>query len=399
MQKCLTTEEFIMKAIKVHNNFYDYSQFTYTLTAGKSTINCPHHGAFQQSANNHLRGAGCPKCAAIKLGKLKAITHEQFIDTLNRKFPNMKFKVLGKYANSVTPILVVDKYGEYLMTPTTLMSGAAPSIATARDKTSNYILRFKEKHGEKYDYTDYIYKGKKGLSTFICRIHGKFDQLSTRHKDGLGCKNCSKELAANIRRDTKDTFISKAHLRYGDEYIYDKVNYISSNINVSIGCRKHGYFSIRPNNLLTGKSCPKCSLQKLSIINGDNATGWGSTSWLKSAEKSAYFESFKVYLVKIGGEEGELFYKIGRTYCSVSRRLADIPYPYEVIHTVSHDDPKIIFDLENHLKRTFKPYKYKPLKPFGGQHECFVLTPELIESVVREMTPPSTNDIIPTSTK
>ena len=399
MVKYLTTEEFILKATRVHNNFYDYSNFTYTSTAGKSTINCPYHGAFQQSANNHLRGAGCPKCSCVKQSKLRTITHEQFINTLNKKFPNMNFKVLGKYVNSVTPILVSDKYGEYLMTPTTLMSGAAPSIATAIDKTSNYILRFKEKHGEKYDYTDYVYKGRKGLSTFICRVHGKFDQLSTRHKDGLGCKNCSKELAADTRRDTKETFISKAHLLYGDTYVYDKIDYISSNTKVFIGCKQHGYFSIRPNNLLSGGGCPKCGLEKLSIINGENATGWGSTSWLKSAEKSAYFESFKVYLVKIGGG-GEQFYKIGRTYCSVGRRLGDIPYPYEVIHTVSHDDPKIIFNLENHLKRTFKAHKYKPLKSFGGQHECFKFdTPDLIESVKRQMTLPISSSIIPTSTK
>ena len=58
----LTTEEFIEKANKVHNNKYDYSKTNYINYRTKVCIICPEHGEFWQVPNNHLFGAGCPSC-------------------------------------------------------------------------------------------------------------------------------------------------------------------------------------------------------------------------------------------------------------------------------------------------------------------------------------------------
>lgn len=62
-----TQEDFIAKANKVHNNFYDYSLVKFTKNAAKITIICPEHGPFEQEANSHLMGHGCPECGKIKL--------------------------------------------------------------------------------------------------------------------------------------------------------------------------------------------------------------------------------------------------------------------------------------------------------------------------------------------
>ena len=56
-------EEFIKKAIKIHNNKYDYSGTVYTNSRTKIRIMCPIHGAFLQMPTNHLNGAGCPSCS------------------------------------------------------------------------------------------------------------------------------------------------------------------------------------------------------------------------------------------------------------------------------------------------------------------------------------------------
>ena len=58
----LTTEEFIEKANKVHNNKYDYSKTNYINYRTKVCIICPEHGEFWQVPNYHLFGAGCPVC-------------------------------------------------------------------------------------------------------------------------------------------------------------------------------------------------------------------------------------------------------------------------------------------------------------------------------------------------
>lgn len=62
------TETFINQAKVVHGERYDYSRFTYTTVASKSTIICRTHGEFNQSPSNHLQGSGCPVCARESFG-------------------------------------------------------------------------------------------------------------------------------------------------------------------------------------------------------------------------------------------------------------------------------------------------------------------------------------------
>lgn len=58
---------------------------------------------------------------------------------------------------------------------------------------------------------------------------------------------------------TDETFIKKATEKYGNKYIYDKVNYINGQTKVCIICPEHGEFYVRPADYLRGYSCPKCS--------------------------------------------------------------------------------------------------------------------------------------------
>jgi hypothetical protein len=59
----LTNDEFIEKAIKIHGDFYDYSEVNYINTRTKVCIICPIHGRFWQTPNSHLSGkAKCPIC-------------------------------------------------------------------------------------------------------------------------------------------------------------------------------------------------------------------------------------------------------------------------------------------------------------------------------------------------
>lgn len=59
--------EFVLKASLVHHNKYQYTNVVYKNCKQKVTICCPHHGEFDQTPDNHLRGAGCPRCAGDTL--------------------------------------------------------------------------------------------------------------------------------------------------------------------------------------------------------------------------------------------------------------------------------------------------------------------------------------------
>jgi len=62
----LSSEKFIEKSNKKHNNKYDYSLTNYIDTHTKIKIICKKHGIFEQRPHDHLKGIGCPICKESK---------------------------------------------------------------------------------------------------------------------------------------------------------------------------------------------------------------------------------------------------------------------------------------------------------------------------------------------
>jgi hypothetical protein len=65
-----TLNSFIEDAKIMHDEKYDYSLVQYEKSNKKILIICKLHGVFTQTPNNHLNGAGCPKCCESK-GEMK----------------------------------------------------------------------------------------------------------------------------------------------------------------------------------------------------------------------------------------------------------------------------------------------------------------------------------------
>lgn len=61
-----STQDFIKKALSIHNNLYDYSTTVYIDSNTKLKIICELHGEFLQFPYNHLQGHECNFCAAEK---------------------------------------------------------------------------------------------------------------------------------------------------------------------------------------------------------------------------------------------------------------------------------------------------------------------------------------------
>ena len=74
---CRTTNDFIEKATKIHNNLYDYTKVNYEKARKQIIIICKNHGEFKQTPNDHLNGCGCPKCISYSYSKvsLKWLSH------------------------------------------------------------------------------------------------------------------------------------------------------------------------------------------------------------------------------------------------------------------------------------------------------------------------------------
>lgn len=55
-------DEFTLKSKQVHGDKYDYSESNYVNSKTKIRITCPIHGGFFQEPSAHLAGQGCPRC-------------------------------------------------------------------------------------------------------------------------------------------------------------------------------------------------------------------------------------------------------------------------------------------------------------------------------------------------
>jgi very-short-patch-repair endonuclease len=128
--KKLTKEEFIKKAIAVHNNKFNYSLVEYVGNKSKIIIVCSKHGEFTQRPNDHLSGYGCKKCQYEKTSKENKFTDEIFVE------------------------------------------------------------KAKQIHGTKFDYSLVKYGGYENKIIIICKKHGIFEQTPHAHLCGIGCPSC-----------------------------------------------------------------------------------------------------------------------------------------------------------------------------------------------------------------
>ena len=164
------------------------------------------------------------------------------------------------------------------------------------DKTTEFINKAKEIHGDKYDYSkvEYVKAMKKVIIT--CKEHGDFEQTPNGHlSKGSGCRKCSTEINSDKLRKTTEQFIEESIQIHGDKYDYSKVEYKYAREKVIIICKEHGEFLQTPNSHLSKESgCIKCAgsyksnteefVKKSKEIHCDNYD-YSKVKYIKANEK------------------------------------------------------------------------------------------------------------------
>jgi hypothetical protein len=70
-----------------------------------------------------------------------------------------------------------------------------------------------------------------------------------------------------MRKLTKADFIEKARSIHNGKYLYFNIDYKNLTTPIKIVCYDHGSFSQTPHMHLTGRGCPKCGYEMVSINN------------------------------------------------------------------------------------------------------------------------------------
>lgn len=131
-------------------------------------------------------------------------THNEYLDKvyeLNQAYREGRFEIIGKYEGIESKMFTQDAFGICCINAGSLFWGMCPTINSAIDKTSYYINKAKEVHGDKYDYSlvNYDCSSKKVL--IICPLHNEFSQVPHAHLRGSGCPLCAIEFNIYKKQD------------------------------------------------------------------------------------------------------------------------------------------------------------------------------------------------------
>ena len=260
MSKKKTTEDFINESIIKHgDDHYDYSCVIYKNNNTKVKLICNiHNYNFDVRPNDHLsKGVGCLKCNNGGLGK-KRKSEDILLNRFKNIHGNKYDYSLVNYVNSNTKVKILCPiHGQFEQSPRHHYNGrACPTCAGVKPYTTEtFIKKSKEIHGDKYDYSLVKYKNNSTKVELICPKHATFNVRPNDHlSKKSGCIRC-------LSYD-KDIFINKSNQIHNNKYDYSLVRYKTNQDKIKIICPLHSEFSQKLINHVNGTGCPRCNDSK-----------------------------------------------------------------------------------------------------------------------------------------
>ena len=397
----------------IHGNKYDYSKVEYIDAKTKVCIICPEHGEFWQTPNTHLSNHGCPKCNNA-WNKRTRLTSAFYIKKFTEKYGNKYDYSKVVFKNSKEKITIIcPKHGEFEILPHNFLYRGCPhcnkevyfmlnkeknnaikilkkrkkqkekikkQIENTKKRESEIIEKFKQIHGDKYDYSKVKYINTNTKVLIICPEHGEFEQLISNHLAGKGCKKCSHISTSLKNKSNTKEFIEKSQKIHGEKYNYNKVNYVNAKSKVCIICPEHGEFWQAPYNHLLMNGCPVCGRGKISkeyilknklqdYFKDITIVSEKKFKWLGKQRIDIFFENFNIGIEYQGKQHFEPVAIFGGEKKFIKQRKNDIkknilceknnvkifyfsydifnkPFPFEVIN----DFEKLIIKIEEYIK-------------------------------------------------
>lgn len=248
---------------------YDYSLVPETFpVTGRITIVCKKHGSFTQKASSHAFGTGCAKCGLEKNAEARKLTTEEFIarsvERFGDKFDYSETIYRGKEVNLT---VICKLHGAVTILPMVHLAATHSCWECEREMRKQPFLEEARKvHGDKYDYSRVNFVNSNDKVEIICHSHGSFWQgLYDHTAKKTGCPQCA---IANDRL-TLDSFIQKSKEVHGEAYDYSKVVYETNLSMVTITCKKHGDWIQRAGSHLMGNGCKKCYQESCLLTTED----------------------------------------------------------------------------------------------------------------------------------
>jgi hypothetical protein len=250
---------FIAKAITKHGyDKFDYKYVTFKKPDDEVFIKCNSCLVISyQTMEDHLEDEPCKTC------KWRKICKDVFVEKAVKKHGGKYDYSKVVYKNKDTEVII--KCNRCNTSFYQLMyvhlrgdnGGCRNCIKSKADTKEIFVEKAVAKHGDKYDYTETIYKDSRTKLNIKCNgCDTVFEQTPSNHLFGNGGCRCY----IAYPKKSQEQFIIDAKDKHKDAYDYSQVEYKGSVEKVTIKCNScDTVFQQIPHNHLRGAGCcPSC---------------------------------------------------------------------------------------------------------------------------------------------
>lgn len=262
-------QSFIDLSRKKHGNKFNYEHVIYVNRETNITIICNDcDKIINILAKSHIKGAGCIFCN----------NKNNFFNKCRKKYNNNFNYDKSLYVNSITPVIIFCNKCqiEFNQTPNNHLTGigGCPKCLIIyqhnrfKSNINEFLIKAREIHGDKYDYSKSIYITSKDKMSIRCITHDFiFNQTPHHHLRGANCPKCVLILMSNIKKSNTPEFIVKAKAKHAEKYDYSQCVYVDAGKKIIIRCIKHdNIFEQSPAHHLSGAGgCMLCLKDRMSI--------------------------------------------------------------------------------------------------------------------------------------
>lgn len=221
-----TTETFIEKCKKIHNNKYDYSLVKYKNSREKVKIICPKHGVFTQVAGSHLLGYGCEKCGRDPMRK----TTEELVKQLRELYGDYYDYSLVEYKGRNKKIKIIcPKHNIQEINPRYALRGNVCCrecyFDTKRLTQEEFIKKANYIHHNEFDYSLTKYKNASTPIIIKCKKGHIFKMKPQIHLYSCsGCPICMSEKRSSGERKIR-WFLTQNKIEFEEQKTFDGCKY------------------------------------------------------------------------------------------------------------------------------------------------------------------------------
>lgn len=252
MPQRLTTNEFKQQLNSEHPELELLSD--YKGNKEYVTVRCiKHNNIFNTKPNWLHRGCGCQLCYDERRGKTLTKSKSDFISEISKiyKGKNYDFSKIEYYGNKKKVCIICPKHGEFWLRPDKIITRksicpqcSAEFCGVKRRLTKNeFLIKAREVHGFKFDYTKSNYITTDTPICITCPKHGEFWQTPESHLQGHGCPQCCEsQLEKKVKEILKSKNIIFESQKHFDWLGKKSLDFFIDALNVGIECQGEQHF-------------------------------------------------------------------------------------------------------------------------------------------------------------